>query len=107
MLLDCESFNLGGHPKSKLLAFNQPNRRLQDVIRFELNVFGHQKLEIEGFNILEPCPWMLKASIWMVLDSQTLNQSSKIQVDHEKSTIVNFLCSHLTVPTDCLRHTQD
>ncbi len=36
----------------------------QVVKRFEFEVFGSQDLELEAFNILGPCPWMLKASIW-------------------------------------------
>jgi hypothetical protein len=43
----------------------------QDVKSFEFEVLGFKNLEFEGFNILGPCPWMVKASIWMFLDSQT------------------------------------
>ena len=71
MFFDPQTSKSGGHPKSKLLASSQPDRWPQDVKTFEFDVFGSQDLEFEGFNILGSCPWMVKASIWMSLDSQT------------------------------------
>ena len=62
MLLDVKNFNL------HIFASIWMARAAKS---FDLDVLGSPNLQIRDFNILGPCPWMLKASIWMFLDHQT------------------------------------
>ena len=45
--------------------------RPQSVKSFEFNVFEPQNLGHKAFNIRGPCPWVLKVSICMSLNSKT------------------------------------
>ena len=39
--------------------------------KFHLDVLGSPNFQIKYYNILGPCPWVLKPSICMFLDSKT------------------------------------
>ena len=54
--------------KSKLLASRGVTSGYKS---FEFDVLGSKNIEFKGFNVLGPCPWMLKALICMFFDFQT------------------------------------